>query len=153
VIKRTGDVFTTEAAFLGHGVNLRGVMGAGVAKTVREKYPNTYTAYKEMTDKGELGLGFYLACREDGITIFNLATQLYPGPDARYDAVFGSCFRAAQDISYKCKSGTDGRRPVMAIPHIASDIGGLEWSKVEKLLEAIEILVPGFQFEVWEYKR
>jgi hypothetical protein len=55
--------------------------------------------------------------------------------------------KAAQMITEQCKK--DGRTPVLAIPQIGCGIGGLEWSKVETLLKSVEILNPGFQFEVW----
>ena len=34
-----------------HQVNCQGVMGSGIAKQVREKYPNVYNSYKKACDK------------------------------------------------------------------------------------------------------
>lgn len=43
-----GDLFTTKADVIAHQVNCLGVMGAGVAKQVRSKYPSVYKAYSAM---------------------------------------------------------------------------------------------------------
>lgn len=34
-----GDIFTTQAQVIGHGVNTQGLMGNGVARTIRIMYP------------------------------------------------------------------------------------------------------------------
>lgn len=149
MITRTGDVFTTEAVYIGHGVNCQGVMGLGIAKTVREKFPETYKTYAQRCAEDRLQLGDVLIVSEGDKHIVNLATQRFPGPDARYDALFHACLDAANQIQTICKS--NGRVPIMAIPQIGCGIGGLEWFKVENLLKSVEILIPGFQFEVWSF--
>ena len=147
MIQRKGDVFTTEAAYIGHGVNLRGVMGRGIAKTIRENFPETYAEYKEACEKDTLFLGDAMITEEGDTHIVNMATQVHIGPDARYDAIFEAAMHAAEQIVLECAE--QNRSPVLAIPQIGCGIGGLEWSKVEILLRAVEILNPGFQFEVW----
>ena len=42
-----GDLFTTDARFIVHQVNCKGVMGSGVAKQVRNKYPHVFVEYKK----------------------------------------------------------------------------------------------------------
>ena len=148
MIHRRGDVFTTEAAYIGHGVNLQGLMGRGIAKTIRENYENSYHEYKNACLSGNLTLGSVLITEEEGRKIVHLATQTFPGPDARYDAVFDAAIEAAQIITNECLEFD--RSPVLAVPQIGCGIGGLSWEKVETLLSAVEILVPGFQFEVWK---
>lgn len=148
MIHRKGDVFTTEAAYIGHGVNLQGLMGRGIAKTIRETYEDSYNEYKNACQSGDLSLGSVLITDEGERRIVHLATQTFPGPDARYDAVFDATIEAAQIITNECLKYD--RSPVLAIPQIGCGIGGLSWEKVETLLKAVEILVPGFQFEVWK---
>lgn len=46
-----GDLFSTHCNIIAHQVNCKGVMGSGVAKTVKEKYPTVFTFYKEACDK------------------------------------------------------------------------------------------------------
>ncbi len=147
MIQRKGDVFTTEATFIGHGVNLRGVMGRGIAATIRENYPNTFELYAKQCKGDYLNLGDVFVTNEDEVRIVNMVTQKHLGPDARYDAIFDAGMEAA--VAVMDISADEDRTPILAIPRIGCGIGGLEWEKVETLLKAVEILNPGFQFEVW----
>lgn len=147
MIQRKGDVFTTEAAFIGHGVNLRGVMGRGIAATIRAEFPEAYEEYREACEDKSLKLGEAIVSHEDQFNIVHMATQVHLGPDARYDAIFKAGMYAALDVMDMCHG--EDRQPILAIPRIGCGIGGLEWEKVETLLKAVEILNPGFQFEVW----
>lgn len=42
-----GDIFEVEGDVLCHQVNCFGVMGAGIAKKIRDKYPMVFDFYKE----------------------------------------------------------------------------------------------------------
>ena len=44
------NLFDSEAVFFLHQVNCRGVMGSGIAKQVRERYPEVYEAYRAFCD-------------------------------------------------------------------------------------------------------
>lgn len=41
------DIFESDADVICHQVNWQGVMDSGVAKQVRERYPNAFEEYKE----------------------------------------------------------------------------------------------------------
>lgn len=41
----TGNVLDSDAPIIAHQVNCMGVMGAGVAKCIREKYPDIMFTY------------------------------------------------------------------------------------------------------------
>lgn len=150
MILKQGDVFTTEAYYIGHGVNVDGVMGAGVAATVRDLFPATYDAYRRRCREG-LKPGSIHAYRENDKMILNLATQDRPGPNAQYYWVFEALLRAAKGIStLPAKYGVHDK--IIAIPQIGCGIGGLEWAGVEAIINAVETIVTDVQFEVWEYK-
>lgn len=42
-----GDITTCSEGVIAHQVNCKGVMGSGVARSLRSKYPNIYKAYME----------------------------------------------------------------------------------------------------------
>lgn len=148
MIEKNGDVFTTTATYIGHGVNCRGVMGAGIAKTIRERFPQVYNEYKWVCNSA-LGLapGSYFVYPENGKLIVNLATQANPGPDATYEWVFTSLLRFSQAAVSKIKK--NGNK--VAIPELGCGIGGLEWPVVKKIIEAVEAAVPEIEYEVWHY--
>lgn len=143
---KTGDVFTTTQDYIGHGVNTQGAMGAGVAKAVRDKYPHAYDVYRSACFNGKLKPGGALGVFDGGKVIVNLASQEKTGADARYEWVFSSCLDAARILTH------DGKKRVMAVPQIGAGIGGLEWPKVQRVLETVEFIYPNLEFEVWEYK-
>ena len=45
-----GDIFESDANIIIHQVNCKGVMGSGVARQVKEKYPIVYKYYKAWCD-------------------------------------------------------------------------------------------------------
>ena len=45
IVFKNGDMFTSDAPYLCHQVNCMGKMGSGIARTVREKFPNAYHDY------------------------------------------------------------------------------------------------------------
>jgi O-acetyl-ADP-ribose deacetylase (regulator of RNase III) len=40
-----GDILQAKEDIIGHQVNCKGVMGAGLAAQIKKKYPNVYTSY------------------------------------------------------------------------------------------------------------
>ena len=53
---KTGNVFDTDAKYICHQVNCKGKMASGVAKEVRERYPDAYWEYMSMWERS-VGLG------------------------------------------------------------------------------------------------
>lgn len=139
---KTGDMFATTAGALGHGVNVDGAMGAGIALTFRRKFPGLYLDYRQACRDGSLhpgGLFPFLA--GDGRWIYNMASQDRPGPHARIEWI-ESAARLA--LNHAAQHGL----PVIAIPQIGSRIGGLNWVEVERALERAEDGCAA-HFEVW----
>jgi len=81
---RQGDLFASGLTALAHGVNCRGVMGAGIAAQFRDRYPGMYESYRRRCLRGAIRPGEVFPWQHDnGHVIFNLATQDEPGPGAR----------------------------------------------------------------------
>jgi O-acetyl-ADP-ribose deacetylase (regulator of RNase III) len=152
MIERNGDLFTTTAKVIGHGVNCKGLMGAGIAKTFREKFPANYRYYNMVCHAatGNLQPGGYVLYHEDGKMIFNFASQNDPGADASYHWLFSSLFLGAARLNDR-KSDLADYGNVIAIPEIGCGIGGLEWYPTRRVIRAVEACVPGIEFEVWHY--
>lgn len=149
MIKRKGDLFTSTAPYLAHGVNCKGVMGAGIAKGFKDKYPDNYERYKRACDMRSLRPGMvYRTEMKSGISIVNMATQDNPGADARYAWVFESGTAVAKRVLKR----QDSVKPLVAVPMIGCGIGGLVWENVEPILRTVEILNPGFEWEVWKFE-
>ena len=143
MIKKVGNLFDTDRVCIGHGVNVDGVMGAGIAKEFKQRFPENYSIYRAYCKSGLLKPGECLTTPDGDHIIMNIASQAKPGPDATYEWLF----TAARQAAHHAKK-YDHR--VIAIPQIGCGIGGLNWYDVETILKAVEIL-EDIEFEVWKY--
>jgi hypothetical protein len=82
----TGDLFELGLPAIGHGCNTVGSMAGGIARDVKRRWPECYREYAERCRDGRFALGGFHAWEGDGIVVYNLATQVRPGKDARPDA-------------------------------------------------------------------
>ncbi len=127
----TGDLLSSGFDTIGHGVNLRGVMGAGIAKTIANRWPTVVAPYRAACRSGRLSLGGYQGHEApDGPIIYNLATQRHTGPNAELWAVRASVAAALDDVERRGRGG-------LAIPRIGCGIGGLKWSEVREVLRDV----------------
>lgn len=135
-----GDLFTTNIPLIVHGCNAQGVMGSGVAKIIRERFPRAYEKYREAYTKGTLELGSIIAvpCYDVKnsnvpVAIVNAITQEFYGRDGKryvsYDAVAESMSkinRMAEEYEFKA----------VAMPRIGAGLGGGNWNVIEAIIES-----------------
>lgn len=147
MIEMHGNIFDTEQNHIGHGVNLLGLMGGGIAAQFKLRYPQNYLKYRTACMTGQLGVGEILVTKHRDLFIHNIASQNKPGPHARYDWLVSGLQESVKTLlSYE-----DGS--LLAIPEIGAGIGGLKWSTVHLLLLGIEAEHnAGDLFEVWHYR-
>lgn len=132
---RTGNLLDADSGIIAHGCNARGVMGSGVAKYVREKYPLCYEKYKlrcQLYTDPQVLLGdviWYEA--KDGLYVANAITQLDFGADGKryvsYEAVDIAFYTINKAI---CESET------LHIPMIGAGLGGGDWEVISSIIEA-----------------
>lgn len=148
LIHRKGDIFTTHARAIGHGVNTQGAMGAGIAIQFRTRFPDMEREYRELCKSGKLRGGEVMpwsvkSAFGPDLMIFNIASQEKMGANASYDFLINGV-KLATDI---CElSG----HPVLALPRIGSGIGGLDEDVVEGILTALAARTK-VDIELWTY--
>ena len=129
-----GNIFDSNANAILHQVNCQGVMGSGVAKQVRERYPKVYQAYKQTCDR--LGprevFGLTQVCgisSNNSRYIVNLFSQLnygYGKCHTDYEKLRG-CLKIVNERFSGC---------TVAIPYkMGCDRGGGDWEIVSKMIE------------------
>lgn len=123
---KIGDLMEADEIAIAHGCNCQGMMGAGVARLVRAKYPDAYDAYKRACDNGMFRVGAALPVwnTPDVVPdrlVYNLGTQRFPGSDATAWGVFLS-FANLAEHAYTIALHE------VAIPRIGAGIGGLNWN-------------------------
>lgn len=125
-----------EVNVICHVVNCRGVMGGGIAKSIRERYPSVYKDYRELYQKiggGADLLGYSQICCIDpeGVkTVFNLHAQLDYGTHKRqlnYGAL-GACFyEMLTDLHSK---------DIVGFPYLLGcGLAGGDWSIVLEMIK------------------
>ena len=127
-----GDLFSTPIKTIAHGCNAQGVMGAGVARIIRERYPEAYQEYKEIHEREGLVLGTLVAAGSKGKVIINAITQNLYGKTgdrfASYDAI-DSCFHLI-NLSMALEEQTH-----VAMPMIGAGLGGGKWEVIAEIIE------------------
>ncbi len=136
-----GDILNSNADIICHQVNCQGIMGAGLAKQIRNKYPNVYNDYKEYCNSNtpEEILGTMLPSRYNDInSIVNIFGQLNYGRNevkTNYDAVKKALLelkRVLEDLHWQypnCK---------IAFPYgMGCGLGGGNWDIVYKIIEEV----------------
>lgn len=116
-----GDLFESTAPALAHGVNCKGVMGAGIAKPFKEKFPLMYEEYALMCEYETLHAGGCFAYYAgNGRWVYNIASQYLPGPDAKVRwLATGLRDAMIHARRYRVKE--------IALPQIGCGIGGLDY--------------------------
>ena len=132
---RWGDVLGTEIKHIVHGCNAQGVFNAGIAKQIRERFPEAYLHYRDIynsaTDKGlsSLRLGEIYTAESNGKIILNAITQQnYGRANIRYVS-----YDALDTIM---KRINDMNISIIAMPQIGSGLGGGDWQVIAAIIES-----------------
>lgn len=134
-----GDIFESGADAILHQVNCQGVMGSGVAKQVRDRYPWVFAEYRDKCSQfrmlpsrktSNLLGSVQTVYINEWQKIVNLFAQDQFGYDGRcytdYDSL-RECLLAV-DILFACKT--------VAIPYLMGcHRGGGDWDVVSKMIE------------------
>jgi O-acetyl-ADP-ribose deacetylase (regulator of RNase III) len=132
-----GDLLNIKSnAILVHGCNAQGVMGAGIAKQVKNMYQSSYEEYVDFLNdfenrKDSLGeiSGGWVGPRESNLFLVNGITQFGCGGERpmSYDAVDGVF----------SKVGEIARQTGLHVyyPSIGAGLGGGEWSIIRSIID------------------
>ena len=142
MIVMSGDVLETPIEIIAHQVNCLGTMGAGLAKQIKDKYPQVESWYKIYCHRRYtqtiLGTG-QIVCQANH-TFFNIFGQYGYGTSKRqtdYEA-FKSGFKDAI-LKYRFMDNDYNSQLKIAIPyHIGCGLAGGEWKIISKILEQLE---------------
>jgi O-acetyl-ADP-ribose deacetylase (regulator of RNase III) len=131
-----GDLFYTDCSIILHGCNSRGVMGSGVAKTIKQLYPKAYEEYALWCSK-KFTLGLYQAVDCGSKIIINAVTQQNYGKVSEQtgpNPVRHVSYDAVADIMKHLNIDYAGRS--IAMPMIGSSLGGGKWPIIESIIRS-----------------
>lgn len=148
-----GDLFTYPGLdAIAHGCNCAGVMGAGIAKEFKKRYPVMFERYQSLCKQGLFTPGDIFPWHEHDehlrrVTIFNLATQdKYINP-----AELQSIAICLDQMITFVKQNKHIAIKTIGLPRIGAGLGGLDWEDVKQVIldldtEGLELIV----FEEWK---
>ena len=133
-----GDIFAGDDDVIIHGCNCMCTMNSGVAKQVRQYYPEAYQADQRTVVGDKLKLGGYSSCEVRHhfhpcklVTVINAYTQYDYGYDnkLRFDCA------AFELVLQKIKEQFGHLK--IAMPKIGAGLAGGDWSIIEKIINKI----------------
>lgn len=125
-----GNLLEQTTGIIVHGCNMQGVMGSGIAKQIKEKYPESYDIYKNAFKYG-LGGGdvVFDSMDYDDFMLAHAITQEHYGTNKRhlnyawlvlcFNKIFNKAF--ALDMTVK-------------FPMIGAGLAGGDWNIIEQLI-------------------
>ena len=132
-----GDLMNAQCDIIAHQVNCQGAFNSGVAKAIREKFPEVFEKYKNFCDRYTpdflLGSIQYCILDNDDRLVVNLFAQKNYGYDGKqYTNMLAlkQCFERLHNLAEYFNKKT------IALPYkIGCVRGGADWNEVYKLIE------------------
>lgn len=136
VYEEVGNLITGDYPVFCHQVNCKGMMGAGLAKQIRNKYPEVYQKYRFLCGQGDAKTGMiqHVSTDDDRICI-NMFAQYSYGRDrvyTNYDA-FRQCLEQIDKLLSKIY--VTGEKKIAFPKYIGCGLAGGDWNKIYKMLE------------------
>lgn len=145
-----GNLLDSNCDYICHQVNCQGVMGSGIAKQIRERWPKVYESYVHYVDRHNRdGIGLLGKILISNISgrpkVINMFSQDMYGYDGMrytsYDA-FANCLTTIGIHVPKSQS--------IGFPkNIGCGLGGGNWKVISALIE--EILGKDYEVYIYEY--
>jgi O-acetyl-ADP-ribose deacetylase (regulator of RNase III) len=151
VVIKEGNVFDSDADIICHQVNCQGVMGSGVAKEVRERYPAVYEQYRDLCERcmndpaQNLGVAQLVPVDEEGSRwIANCFGQEDFGYNGKQYTSIDALTKALSTVADIARAGN----LKVAMPYkIGCVRGGANWDTVKKNIDAA---FQGVDVELWK---
>lgn len=134
-----GNLLDSDCDIICHQVNCRGVMGAGLAKQIAERYPLVLNVYRNRYNKGLARLGeldFVLATPKQ--IVCNMYAQDRYGRDRQYTdyEAFKDCLDGIVDFIRISEAKYNFKVNKIGFPYnIGCGLAGGDWNIVQKLIK------------------
>lgn len=131
-----GDILLTGAAAIAHGIAANDPMNQGLAAALHQRFPAMHKDYHHWCHVQHPKLGSaWLWQSSDGSRVINLITQEggYEHGSKPGKATVGSVNHALRALK---KLIADEQLPSVALPRLATGVGGLTWADVRPLIQS-----------------
>lgn len=128
-----GDIFESKAQMIVHQVNCQGVMGSGVAKQVKEKYPAVFEQYKKACGNVKKSSDLLGGILPVNVSPDQQIVNLFAQDKYGYNGERYTDYNALQRCLDTLKILAIGKS--VAIPYkMSCDRGGGDWNKVSQMI-------------------
>ena len=134
LIELSGNLFDSTARAIGHGINVKGAMNAGIAAEFARIYPDMKKEYKALCAENKITPGttwLWEDSKSDDI-VLNIASQDKPGKFARLNWL-----KSGVEDSIDQLQAIHPETRAIALPRIGCGIGGLDWLDVRGVLSDV----------------
>jgi O-acetyl-ADP-ribose deacetylase (regulator of RNase III) len=131
-----GDITSIEEGILVHGCNAQGVMGAGIARAVKAKWPNAFVDYQKLINSHPLHdrVGRVAWSDNEKVLVANSITQLNFGNDEKKQYVsykaMHQCFEYVAQMAGRLNMHVH-------YPMIGAGLGGGDWAIISDIIETV----------------
>lgn len=155
-----GNICDVKTGIIIQQVNAQGVMGSGVAKAIRDKWPVVWNEYSKVVrpntidmGKGYMGMMIPVQVSPD-LFVCNIVGQQFYGRDSTkrytsYDALDDGLKRVRAFAQERFSISQDMKwvsAPEIHFPLIGCGLGGGDWAIVSAILDA---RLSGFKTHLW----
>jgi len=134
IYHRSGNILETQAEAIVNPVNCVGVMGKGLAKEFKSKYPDNFVFYKQECENGNVIPGRMCVFKTADKYVINFPTKNHWRDKSKTADI-------ASGLEDLVKVVKTNNIKSIAIPAIGCGLGGLEWMTVkEKIEKAFSLL-------------
>ena len=149
IIYKNGNLLDAQTTVIGHQVNCQGVMGSGVAKQIRDKWPLVFSNYQVKCQSPISPLGDVLFVKvSDDQYIANIFGQYNYGTSGEKYTSYDALDIAFSRLKYTM---VENNFKSLAIPYkMSSDRGGADWDVVLALLNSA-FKDTDITIEIWKY--
>lgn len=123
-----GDIFSSPAQVIVNTVNTVGVMGKGIAKEFKIRYPQMFQIYKQACDSKKLTIGKLMLWYGEDRWILNFPTKENWRGKSKIEYI-------EKGLQEFCKCYADYNIVSIAFPKLGCGNGGLEWEEVKQVME------------------
>jgi len=144
----TGDLLGATQKVIIHGCNAQGVMGSGVARQIRARWPNVYEVYHLKHKVFGLDLGDIIPVATlDGKIIVNCITQDGFGRSGNRYVNYDAIARCMEQLNDRISNWEVSE---IAMPRIGAGLGGGDWNIIEQiiLIHARNFIPVVYDFDV-----
>ena len=148
----TGDILLSQAEAVAHGVAPHDNFANGLALALRERWPAMYKDFRHFCQvsppkSGEL----WTWAGAGGVRIINLMTQ---DPPPKHGSRPGKASLEHVNHCLKAlrKTITSENITSVALPKLATGVGGLDWKEVKPLIEKhlADLPIPVFVYSTYQ---